>query len=264
MMAAHRTEFAGDNRSGGLLFDWKTRRTPGHRILGVLVVAAVVFVLPLMVVRIQVGAPLVQESQRASMMVLLPGNDPMHWLEAVRELGPAPSRFDPSDWPPSRVAMDDVLAGVRARAMPGYEPRFQDLPADPPPPPVPLVVKGSRHLPPVAAPKFERMGAVEVRPQPVLYPLSVEAVDLPDASPAFDVGVTSEMAAQPWRFLLQVAPDGAVLHAVALIGHNTPGRAELTDWLQAHRFPPCDRAVGRWVAVAVTFQNIPSDGSDDF
>lgn len=247
----------------GLVFDWKTRRTPGLRMCGVLVVAMAIFVVPLMLVRIHVGAPLVEDSQSASMMVISHENDPMQWFGAARELGPFPSRYDPVEWRSSRAVVDDVLARARARSMPEHAPRYQGFPDDPPPPAVPLVTKGSRHLPPVAAPKFEPMEAIEVRLRPVLYPLSVDAVELPDASPVFDVDVTSEMASQPWRFLLQVEADGAVQHALALIGHNTPGRAELTDWLQAHRFPVQDDVGGRWVAVAVTFQNLRSDGADD-
>lgn len=263
-MAANRTEYTtADHRDDGLLFDWKVRRTPGHRMFGIFLVALAVFVFPLMSVHIQMGGPLIHESQPASMMVLLPGNDPMLWHEAARKLGPSPSRFEPADWRPSRVLLDDVLAGAIARSIPEHEPRFQDLPEDPPPPAVPLLAKGARHLPPVAAPRFDRMEAVEARPRPVLYPLSVDAGELPEEGPVFEVEVTPEMSSQPWRFLLQIAPDGAVLHAVALIGHNTPGRAELTDWLQAHQFPPHDHADGRWVAVAVTFQNLPADGIDD-
>lgn len=262
MMEADPTKTAFAGRGDGLIFDWEIHRTPRFAKLAMLALAVIVFVLPLMVVRIRVGAPPVQEAHSAGMMMLAPGNDPMHWLEAARDLGPFPSRFDPADWQPSASLVEDVLAGVRARSLPGHEPQFQDLPGDGPPPSVPLVSKGARHLPSVGLPEFKPMDAMRVRPAPVLYPLSEGAVNLPDAGPRFHVEVTPEMAFQPWRFLLQIAPDGTVLSAVALIGHNTPGRAQLTAWLQGHRFPPHDDAHDRWVAVAVTFRNQISNGTD--
>lgn len=263
MMADPRTEYAQVPRRNGLIFQWRVRRSPPLAKLGILTVAAAVFLIPLVAVRIRVGAPPVQDAQSAAMMVLTPDHDPMHWIEAARELGPFPTRFDPTGWPQSQVLVGEVLGAVRGSTVPPHEPRYQELPEESPPPPVPLIAKGSRVFPSIAPPEFTNLDAVRVRPLPVLYPLSTGAGELPDTHPPFDTAVTPEMAFQPWRFLLQIAPDGAVLHATALIGHNTPGRADLTRWLESHRFPAHDGPADRWVAVAVTFQNHPTDGTDD-
>lgn len=163
------------------------------------------------------------------------------------------------------VAVDEVLAGARQSGGGGVrQPSFLDFPQDAGVPPPPLVMKGARELPSIPPPRFAPMAAVEVRPQPRLYPLSHLRMDLPASSPVFDGEVFPEMTSQPWRFLVEVAPSGAVMHALALIGHNTPGRAELTDWLRAHEFPPHPGSAGRWLALAVTFHNRPAtDATDD-
>lgn len=263
MITDPRTEYAQAPCRDGLIFDWQVRRSPPLAKLGILTVAAAVFLIPLMAVRIRVGSPPVQNAQSAAMMVLTPTNDPMHWIEAARERGPFPTHFNPTEWPQSQALVEDVLDAVRGSMVPPHEPRYQELPEESPPPPVPLIAKGSRVLPTVAPPDFDDLDAVQVRSVPVLYPLSIGAEELPDTHPPFDTAVTPEMAFQPWRFLLQIAPDGAVLHATALIGHNTPGRTDLTRWLESHRFPAHHGPADRWVAVAVTFQNHPADGADD-
>lgn len=262
-MAAPRTEFAHAADGDGLIFDWRNPPTSRFAKLGMLVIASVVFIFPLSLVHIKLGKQPVQETQSASVLILTPGNDPMQWLELARANGPFPTRFEPTEWEPSLALVDEVLDHVRDRSIPGYQPRYRDLPSESATPPVPLVVKGARVLPVVAPPEFHPIDATRIRPTPVLYPLSVSTMELPDSSPEFAAEVTAEMASQPWRFLLQISPDGAVLHAVALIGHNTPGRSELADWLQAHRFPAIEETVDRWVAVAVTFQNQAANGIVD-
>jgi len=262
MMAAIRTEYTQPN-ADGLIFDWRTPRTPRLTKLAMIAFAAVIFVLPLSVVRIQTGKPPIMEAQSASMMMLTPGQDPMQWLEMARALGPFPTRFDPTEWEPSQAIFAEAMGDIRDRSIPPHQPRFQDLPTDGAPPEVPIVAKGSRVLPAIAPPEFKTMQAIRMQPRPMLYPLSVDAGALPDSRIPFDAEVSSETAYQAWRFLLQIAPDGTVLQAVALIGHNTPGRSELTEWLQAHRFPAQEKLSDRWVAVAVTFQNEPTHGTDD-
>lgn len=262
-MDADRTGYARTPGGGGLIFDWQTHRTPRFGKLGIFAIAVCVLVLPLSILRINLGNPPIQETQSASMMMLTPQNDPMHWLDAARDLGPFPTRFDPVDWQPSQALVEDVLAKVRDRTIPPYQPRYRDLPAEGPPPPLPLVVKGSRVLPTVAAPDFERMDAIAVRSMPTLYPLTGNAAVLPEISPPFEAEVSPEMADQPWRFILQISPDGSVLHAVAMVGHNAPGLANLTAWLHAHQFPSREEPRDRWIAVAVTFQNQRANGTDD-
>jgi hypothetical protein len=225
--------------------------------------AAGIFIFPLSIIRINLGKPPIQETHGASLMILTPENDPMHWIELARDLGPFPTRFDPTDWEPSRMRVADVFDGIRDRSIPPYQPSYLDFPDEGSPPSVPLVVKGSRILPGISPPDFKPLHTVRMRPTPSLYPLSVDASELPETSPPFRVEVTPEMASQPWRFILQVSPDGSVPHAVALIGQNTPGRVDLADWLQAHRFPATEETRDRWVAIAVTFQNQPDHGTDD-
>jgi len=263
MMAANRTEYAHPSNGDGLIFDWRKPRQPHFTRLGMIALAAVIFVLPLSVVRLKMSRPPIQESRSASLMMLTPGHDPMQWLETARSVGPFPTRFDPAEWEPSQALINDAMDGIRDRSIPPYQPRFQGLPSDAPPPNVPLVAKGSRVLPDVTPPEFESIQAIHVKPKPVLYPLTTDASAMPEHHVPFDVEVSPETAYQSWRFLLQVSPDGTVLHAVALLGHNTPGRTDLIDWLQAHRFPAQQELNDRWVAVAVTFQNETTHGTDD-
>lgn len=262
-MPANRTEYARNAGGDGLIFDWRKPRTPQFAKMGMLVVATALFFLPLTLVRLSVGAPPLQESKSASVMFFAPGNTPAGWLEKAHQLGPFPTRFDPVEWGPARDLLGEALATANSGVNDHGLPDFLELPMDVELPMVPLVTKGSRVLPRVAAPLFEPMAKVEVRTVPVFYPLSITRDELPQTSPPFAAEVTSQMASQAWRFLLQVAPDGKVRHAVAMLGQNAPGRAELVDWIQAHRFPKHDEAGDRWIAVAVIFQNQPADGPDD-
>jgi len=263
MMAANRKEYAQLMDADGLIFDWRSPRSSSFGKIGLYVLAAGVLMLPLTVVRIHLDQQPVQESQEAVMMMLTPGNDSMQWLEVARDHGPFPTRFDPAGWDAWQATVDEVLDGLRSGSMPPHVPQFLDYPSEGSPPIVPLVSKGSRVLPRVAPPEFESLESIHVRSLPVLYPLSAGKDELPSASPEFDGEVSPEMAYLPWRFLLQVSPEGVVRNAVALVGHNTPGRPVLVDWLRSHRFPVTDQANDRWVAVAVNFQNQPANGAVD-
>ncbi|MFU8892072.1 MAG: hypothetical protein ACNA8L_00445 [Luteolibacter sp.] len=263
MMAVNRTEYARPDRQDGLIFDWRRSRSSRFGKLGLIATAMLVFILPLSVVRIDLGKQPIQEANAASVMMLTPGNDPMHWLEAARGLGPFPTRFEPAGWVPSQLAVDDVIDRIRAEAIPPYQPRLMDFPAEDSPSMVPLVAKGARILPAVRPPSFQSMNALRLRTVPVLQSLSSGMGDLPDASPPFEGEVTSEMVAHPWRFLLQISPEGMVRNAVALTGQNVPGRPALKGWLESHRFPSIDQPNDRWMALTVSFQNQTDDGAVD-
>ena len=262
-MAAKRTEYAPSNRDRGLIFDWRPRRTPHLAKAGMIALTAGIFLMLWTAIRVKVVAPPVQNHRSAAIIMLTPGADPMHWIEAARDFGPFPTRFDPADWPPSRAQLATVLETSGSATLPAIAPQFSQLPEHEAVSPAPLIAKGARILPAVIPPPARAAPAAPMRLAPRLFPLTAGEGTLPGASPPFDSDVTPEMAAQPWRFLLQIAPDGEVLHATALVGHNSPGRPELSRWLEAHRFPAHPGHSGRWIAMAIAFQNQPDHGTDD-
>jgi hypothetical protein len=263
MMPAKRTEYSPPAGDHGLIFDWQARRTPYLGKLGLLALTAGLFLLLSIVVRVKVGTLPVQDHRSASIIMLTPGSDPMHWIEAARDLGPFPTRFEPADWPQVRSQIADVLQTTDQAALPTLAPQFAQLPDHEAVAPIPLIAKGSRILPSVPPPPDRPMPRVPMRLSPVIFSLTAGDGALPATNPPFDATITPDMASQPWRFLLQIAPDGEVIHATALIGHNVPGRPELSRWLEAHRFPAHRASTDRWVAIAITFQNQPDHGADD-
>ncbi len=264
MMADHRTEYTPTERIDGLIFDWRNPRSSRLAKMAILAATLGIFVFLFSIIRITMGQPPIQEVKSASAMMLFAGNDPMDWAEQARALGPFPTRFDPVDWGLARDLFDQSLGAALERTTPVSSRRFLDFPGESRVPQLPLVSKGSRVLPRVAPPELPVMSAATgVRTTPVLYPLGGAMDALPESTPAFVSEVSPAMASQLWRFLLQVSPEGVVQHAVAMVGHNTPGRVELAEWLESHRFPTATHGRDRWVAVALTFQNQPLDGTDD-
>lgn len=262
-MPTKRTEFAQSAGDDMLIFQWRKPRASSIGKLGILAVAAGVLIVPLSFVNIDLAMQPVQESRSAEVMMLSPGSDPMQWLEVARDLGPFPTRFEPAEWADSKAAVDDVIHHARNLSISRHQPQLLEFPKNEALPIVPLVVKGSSVLPRVATPEFTTIDTGRVTTTPVLYPLSIDRDQMPTNRPPFGREVSSEMAYQPLRFLLEVTPDGIVRSAVALNGHNAPGRESLVDWIQSHRFPAMDLPGARWIAVAITFQNQSTDGVVD-
>ncbi len=263
MKPANRTEFHPQDGRSGLVFDWHMKESRWLGKFGILAIAGLVFSAPLVLIRITLDKLPVQEATSAVAILLTPDGDTMGWLDNARADGPFPTRFEPSEWLVAREMVDQTLNAVRRDRSAVHAPQFLELPSPTGIPHLPLVTKGERILPRISSPKYGPVETSTIRTMPVLYPLSVGMDELPVIRPRFHAEVTTEMDAELWRFLLQVAPNGVVRHAVALAGHNTPGREALAGWLLEHRFPASGEMRDRWIAVAVTFENQLIDGADD-
>lgn len=255
MKVFRRTEFHVQHARDGLIYDWARRDSRWLGKCAVVAVASVVFLVPVVMVRVALEPLPVQESASAGVMLIPRSSDPMGWLDRIRAEGPFPTRFDPAASQVSRAMIDAVLSASRDRSRFNASPRLLEFPGDSGVPPAPLVMKGERVLPRVPLPKYPSVASDAVRTQPVLYSLSGDPDGQPLNRPPYETGITTEMDSQAWRFLLKVAPNGKVIHSVAMVGHSAPGRSELARWLLRHRFPPIDGSRNRWIATAVTFRN---------
>ena len=85
-MNKHRTTEFHQNNSG-LVFRWDDHRGPWLAKGGILMAAAMVFILPLAVLRIRVGLPPQDSPGNASVMMLTHRADPMGWTDTARDGG---------------------------------------------------------------------------------------------------------------------------------------------------------------------------------
>lgn len=255
MKPAQRTEFHPQVTGGGLIFDWSPRSSRWLGKCGMVAIATAVFLTPLVLIHVSLDPLPVQESKSAGMVLISGASDPLGWYDEIRAQGPFPTRFDPTAWEPAQKIVDAVLRSQLHRGASIARPRFLDFPVDDGVLTAPLVAKGERVLPRVPLARYPSVDTNATKTLPVLYSLSSAQEELPLNRPSFQAEVTTEMDSQLWRFLLQVAPNGRVVHTVAMVGHNTPGREVLTEWLERHHFPAIEGARNRWVAIAITFQN---------
>lgn len=258
-----RTEFHAAADRDGLVFHWRAEKSPWLGKLGILAIAAVVFTMPLLTLRIVVGNLPVQEARSTKAIMLGQSMDPMDLIGRALASGPFPTRFDPARWEPSQAMVDAALKDVLDRNTEPYVPEFLPLPATDAIPQVPILTQGQRVFPKIDPPNYPEIDTEAIRTVPVLYPLSSKIGDLAANPPDFHPPLTHEMNSQLWRFILQIAPNGTVRQAISMLPPNTAGRNDLIDWLHQHRFAATDADHDRWIAVAITFQNQLLNGTHD-
>jgi hypothetical protein len=152
---------------------------------------------------------------------------------------------------------------------PAYQPALRPLPEAAHALPL-LVDQGEPVLPRRRAESAESPTAKNLRPTPVLEPLSgIDRDSLPKALPSFDGVVDAALTSETWRFLIRLGPGGEVVDCVSLTGGDEKQQALLATWLRQVVFNQ-DAKPDRWISVAVAFLNqepnppsTPADGTLD-
>lgn len=262
-MKPDRASHENRHRAPEFLFAWRDRSASSWNLIGAVAIALVLFVLLLSIVRVRLTTPARWIEHKAAVIQLTGEVDGRAWTLRAMEGGPFPTRFDPTTWPASRQAEADAIRSATLLRKP-HEPRLLDLP-DPPPLRLPtLAEKGERFFP-TPAPQDHRPppNATPWRTLPVIQPLAVlPEGSLPDPPPAFTGTIDAETAAESWRFLIRLRPDGGVAECLPLTGAGRPGGDSLAAWLRSMKFPPALHSTHPWFAIAIGFTNQPADGPD--
>ena len=225
------------------------------------VVAGGSFGVLLTLVRVKVGGPPFEMERRGTLLYLPATGEGEFWASRAREAGPEIMRYDLADWS-GHATWNRLLADTATPPMPGYQPKLRPWPGPAAPRQVELAAKGAPVLPArAAAPAPPPQGRWRLVPAlRALTPLSGAA--LPVEWPPLPDGAPPAIPPEGARFLLRLTPDGSVADSLALT-KDEGGNAALKTWFRGIRFDPALAAASEWLALALTYQNLITDGADD-
>ncbi|MGA0846833.1 MAG: hypothetical protein ACO3RV_09845, partial [Luteolibacter sp.] len=109
----------------------------------------------------------------------------------------------------------------------------------------------------------ELKDASSIRAVPQLMPLAgADAASLQRPLPDYPERAPQAVLDEPWRFLLEVEPEGRVRQVLPFSEAMQDAYvADCIEWLREIRFEPVELPDTRWVAVALLFANPVDDGS---
>lgn len=243
------------------VFVWKPLGRPLSARLLPFILAASLFLLALVSLRVQVTPPKPWNARKGSLIHAVNNAEGRALAMRARDGGPFPSRFDLSDWPGTAALEQDILRRAVREPAP-YVPTLRSLGSDPLAGDVALSAPGlpvlPRHPPDAALPASPTK---DLQLVPVLRGLSgIRPADIPTDLPAFDPTLAAKLSLRDWRFLVRLDASGRVAKCVALSGEDD---AALADWLAGVSFQSKSaKAAPRWIAVQVGFINrVVTDGT---
>lgn len=214
-----------------------------------------VFTLMLFYLHVQVIPPKSWSAQKASLIYAGDDEQGLALALRAREGGPFPSRFEPPSWRGAAEIEQALVAAGHPEPAP-YIPELRGLAHVPLPSKVSLAAEAQPMWPKRESADHSAISTPTLRSAPVIYPLSAAAgVEIVGKLPPFTAAVDAMMAAESWRFLIQLDATGNVLECVSLAGGDQPGLSSLTVWLRTISFKPDSKKTSRWIAVGVGFTN---------
>lgn len=240
------------------IFRWKNLDGSPFRGMVALLITAGAFAFFAAAVRIRVNAPQQWIERKASVIQLPADGDGALWRLRAQESGPFPATFDPAEWEKSQGFSESIASALKW-TKPPYTPELRALPLSAGPetlsfanrkPVFPEHEPNPEPPPPSAVAKLE----------PALFPLSgVPMEAMPGELPAFGHAVDAAMTSAPWRFLIELNTDGAVVKCVPMVDEK--GGEELAAWLRGVKFSPETAKKWPWLGVGLIFMNrTPTDG----
>jgi hypothetical protein len=249
-------------REPEFLFTWRDRSTSSWNLIGGVVIALVLFVLLLSTIRVRLATPARWIEHKAAVIQLTGEVDGRAWTLRALEGGPFPTRFDPTTWPASRQAEAAAIRSATLQRQP-HDPQLLNFPAPPPLRLPTLAEKGERFFPKPTPQDRPEPAAKPWKTLPFIQPLAaLPEGSLPESMPAFTGSIDAETAAESWRFLIRLRPDGGVAECLPLTGAGLPGGDSLVAWLRSIKFSPALHATHPWLALAIGFTNQAADGPD--
>lgn len=237
------------------VFPWKPLGRPiSARWLPFFLVSGV-FSLMLLYLHVQVIPPKPLSALKASMIHANDDAQGVALALRAREGGPFPSRFEPQSWSGAAAFEYELTVAGHPEPVP-YVPALRGLVHVPLPSKVALAAEAMPMWPKRVPADLSEIPTPKLRPSPVIYPISAAVgVEIVGKLPPFAAVVDAAMAAESWRFLMQLDASGNVLECVSLAGGDQPGMTSLTAWLRTISFKPDTKKSSRWIAVGVGFTN---------
>ena len=144
-------------------------------------------------VRIRVSPPAPWAARKASVIHMTDNEESRLLALRAREGGPFPTRLDPAQWA-GLAALEKSALDTSRWSPPAYEPTLRDLPEDLTPP-IRLAAGGEAVLPRRAFSKVPVFVPENLKPAPVLRPLSgITAAAMPTALPPYDQALDDRLA----------------------------------------------------------------------
>jgi len=233
----------------------------GTLLAAVLLAGIFIFAFASINVKIMVPKPIVP--RKASLIYLTNSTEGRALALKAQEGGPFPSRFRPRQWDGMALLEAQVMASSRLPRE-TYIPQLKTLPE--------VNMVDLRNSSPSPEMTFPKSVAATQTPQevrkmklaPQLYPLSgIAGQELPATLPNFLTAIDGAMASTPWRFLLQLDPQGRVTECLSLGKGGDPGALELRQWLSSLTFQADEAQASRWISLGLGFTNQADDGPDN-
>lgn len=215
------------------------------------------FIILLTSFQIRVVSPTPWAADKASVIQVADDEEGLALRIRAREGGPFPSRFDPGEWV-GASAIEQTLAATNYAPAP-LQPVPRKLSNDDAPARPLLSSAGEPVLPKRRSASESPPSSAGLQPTPLLHPLSgITAEAMPVGTPPFIGPVDPAMSAGFWRFLLHLDAAGNVLDCVSLAGGEEPGLDALSAWLRRVSFGPETNKPSRWIALGLSFANLPA------
>ncbi len=245
------------------IYPWQRSESAFFGTLLAAVLLAGVFIFAFASIRVKIMVPKPIVPRKASLIFLTNSSEGRALALKAQEGGPFPSRFRPDQWDGMALLEAGVMATSRLpREI--YVPQLKSLPE--------VNMADLRRSSPslemtfpksvAATPPLQNVRKMKLAPQ--LYPLSgVTEQELPTTLPNFPTAIDGAIASTPWRFLLQLGPQGQVTECLSLGKGDDPGALELRQWLSSLTFQAAETQTSRWISLGIGFTNQADDGPDN-
>lgn len=244
-----------------LIFDWShTEVHRGWKGFSVLI-AALGFGLVFSVISVQFDHRDIASVKSASVLFLPDHEEGKIWRMKAEEEGPYPGRLEISGlYDP----LDDLGASLGDDSWNPYTVTMKPLEMDSAITAHRISAQGQRVFPrnfkSTEAAKEQPKAEVMLSPNLIPYTKQSEKW-LPTELPVFRVEKMEEVAAEEWRFLLNLRADGTAIECLSLSGGDEEALAVITAWLKSLRFQKAPDAE-RWMGLRIEFLNERTHGSD--
>jgi hypothetical protein len=246
------------HRECGLAFAWMLPEASGWAAFMAILIAGALAAFLFAGLRVRVTPPPRVIERKAEVILIPSGEIGREWEIRAKEAGPFPTRFEPTAWPGFRQMEDAAWASLQT---PGARrPELHEWPEEAVVLATPVAIKGQRFLPKVdwnPVPSPASVADAGKSWDLELQRLTVLPEDAwPTVLPEFTGELDLTAAAAPWRFLVQIGPDGRVEQCLMLNASSEPGGNVLEQWLRGVRFGPSASKAG-WIGVGILFKRKP-------
>jgi hypothetical protein len=242
------------DRECGLTFSWRSPESSGWGTFSAVVVVSLLATGFFGAVRVRIMPPPRIIERHAGIVLVPESAEGASWAISVDEQGPFPAKFDVVKNETFQAVEKACMSASRQRSR--YAPKLRDLPQETQIPEVAVSLRGERVFPKEVA----ELAAKSATPIPPLAPSLLLLSNYSGSAklgelPAFEGEIPPEIAAKPWRFMIEIGPNGRVLqHQPIEAGADEVTKnalLRLENWIGQLRFIVSGKP--GWIGVEVTF-----------